>query len=318
MKVLVTGANGFLGSALVRQLVNCGYSVRGMIRKENKENTLRGLSIEIVKGDIVNLQDVERAVAGCKIIFHLASVYAFYPWWQRKTEAIYKINVEGTRNLLTVALSNRVERFIFTSSIASLLPTTSHYASSKALAEEEVLKFCAKGLPALILNPAIIFGERDYKPTPSGEIIVKFLNRQYPCYFDAILPIADVDDVARAHIAAIENGQISQNYILANNESYTLKEIFKLLQELSGVRSPQIKIPYRLLLAFAYLDETIAYLILKKKPLIPSEGIKFCKMLGKFDNSNSLKELRYAPTPLRQTLSKAVNWYRENGYVKNA
>lgn len=315
MKVLVTGANGFLGLALVKQLVNSGYSVRGLMRNKHRDSDLRGLNIEVVKGDILNPQDLEKAMEGCKIIFHLASLYTFYPWWQRKAAMLYKTNVEGTRNLLTTALRNQAERFIFTSSIASLVPASSHYARSKAQAEEEVLKFCQKGLPALILSPAIIFGERDYKPTPSGEIILNFLKRRYPGYFDARLAVADVEDVARAHIAALENGRIGQNYILADNQAYSLKEVFRLLEEISGVKAPLKKIPYRLLLTFAYLEEIITP---NRKPLIPSEGIKFCKMLGKFDNTNAAKDLGYTATPLKQTLQRAVNWYRENGYLKDA
>jgi dihydroflavonol-4-reductase len=336
MEVLVTGASGFLGSAVVRHLINAGYSVRAMIRKEREGRKLKGLNnIELVKGDITHPYAVEKAMDGCKIVFHLASVYTFYPWWEREAKGLYKINVEGTRNLLTVALRHKVERFIFTSSVASvgkrfddkpsdeevifnLWDAASHYTRSKLLAEYEVLKFCARGLPALILNPAIIIGEGDYKPTPSGEIIVKFLNRCYPCYFEAVLSVADVDDVARAHIAAIKNGRIGERYILCNKESYTLKEIFKLLEEISGVKAPRIRISYPLLLSFIYIDEALSYFFLKKKPLIPSEGVKFCRTSIKFDNSKAVKELDYTTTSIKETLVKAINWYRENGYIKGA
>jgi dihydroflavonol-4-reductase len=335
MKILVTGGSGFLGSAVVRYLIDAGYSVRVMIRGESEANILKGLNIERVKGDVIHTQAVDRAIDGCNVVFHLASIYIFYPWWEREAKSLYKINVEGTRNLLIAALKHRVERFIFTSSVASigkrfdgkpsdeetafnLWKVASHYAQSKLLAEYEVLKFCTRGLPSLILNPAIIIGEGDYKPTPSGEIIVKFLNRQYPFYFDAVLSIADIDDVARAHIAAVKNGRIGERYILCNKESYTLEEIFKLLEEISGVRAPRIKIPYPLLLSLVYTDEILSYSVLKKRPLIPSEGIKFCRLSIKFDNSKAVKELDYKSTPIKETLTKAVNWYRENGYIKNA
>lgn len=335
MKVLVTGACGFLGSTVVRYLIDAGYSVRAMVRKKSEISMLSGLDIEITGGDILHPQAVERAVSGCKIILHLASAYTFYPWWEKEAKGIYKINVDGTKNLLAAALRHKVEKFIFTSSIASigrrlddrpsneetlfdLWHMASHYGRSKVLAEYEVLKACAKGLPAVILNPAIIIGQRDYKPTPSGEIILKFLNRRYPFYFKAEWAIADVDDVAKAHIETIKKGKSGQRYILCNKGSYSVKDIFKLLEKISGVRAPLIKVPYPILLFFAYIDEWLSYFIFKKKPLISTEGLRFCRMSIRFDNSKAVKELGYTTTPIIQTLTKAVNWYKENGYVKNA
>ncbi|MDP2943753.1 MAG: NAD-dependent epimerase/dehydratase family protein [Candidatus Omnitrophota bacterium] len=335
MKVLVTGAGGFLGQAVVRHLVNAGYSVRAMVRHAKERFLLKEGNIEIVKGDVIYPKETEKAVDGCNTILHLASVYAFYPWWDKEAPAIYKINVDGTRNMLNAALKHKVEKFIFTSSVASigkrfdgklsneetvynLWKNSSHYARSKLLAEQEVLKYCQRGLPALILNPAIIIGEGDYKPTPSGEIIVKFLNKQYLFCFNAVLSVADVDDVAEAHISAIKKGRIGERYILCNKDAYSMEKFFALLEKVSGVKAPKAMIPYPLLLAFVYLEETLSYLIFKKKPLMPSEGIKFCNASVKFDNSKAVKELGYTTIPFKETLTKAVNWYRENGYVKNA
>jgi len=334
-KVLVTGASGFLGAALVRHLIAAGYPVRALIRKESEKSLLKGLDVEIVKGDVIHPQAVDRAVNGCKVIFHLASIYAFYPWWEREARSLYKINVGGTRNVLAAALKHKAEKFIFTSSVASIgkrpdakpgneetvfnvWRAASHYARSKLLAEYEVLKFCERGLHALILNPAVIIGEGDYKPTPSGEIIVKFLNRRYLFYFDAVLSVADVDDVARAHIAAIKKGRIGERYILCDKEAYTMRKFLKLLEEVSGVEAPRMSLPYPLLLSFIYAEEAFSYFILKKKPLFPSEGIKFCHLSLKFDNSKAVKELGYTSTPFKETLKKAVVWYRDNGYIKNA
>lgn len=320
MKVLVTGVNGFLGSTLVRHLLNAGYNVRGLIKKHAEDRLLHGLNIEIQNGDIRNAEDVEKAVDGCRIVFHLASLYKFYPWWKRKTEEIYQVNVEGAKNLLKAALRNKIERFIFTSSIAALDTSSisSHYARSKLMAEKEIEKACSEGLPVLILRPAIILGAGDWKPTPSGEIILKFLNREYLCYFETKLLLADADDVAKAHISAIRNGRIGEKYILCDKEPHALTEIFRLLEEISGIKAPTVKIPYHLLLGLAYCDEVFSGIVFKKSPLMPTEGLKFCRMQLALNNKKAVEELGYTPTVLRETLTKAVNWYRNNGYVKNA
>jgi dihydroflavonol-4-reductase len=257
---------------------------------------------------------MEMAAAGCKVIMHLASVYQFYPWWLKETAQIYAVNVQGTKNLLEAALRNKTEKFIFTSSVAATADRTSHYARSKLQAEEEVLKFSQRGLSTLILSPGIIFGAGDSRPTPSGEIIVKFLRRQYPGYFAARLPVADVDDVARALLSAIEKGRPGANYILCAGRQYTLKEIFSLLEEISQVRAPRVRLPYILLVAFAYFDEAVRVFIAKKQPLIPSEGLQFCHYVGEFDSSPAARDLGYTAIPLRETLVKAVNWYKQNGY----
>lgn len=319
MKVLVTGASGFLGVAVVRHLVNAGYSVKAMVHKKSNSKLFSNPNIDVTEGDVTAPDTIEKAISGCQIVMHLASVYMFYPWWEKKATDLYKINVEGTSNVCSMALKHRVARFIFTSSVASMgKKLNSHYARSKFLAESEVLKFCKKGLAALILNPAIMIGEGDYKPTPSGKIIVNFLNQRYPGYFDCVLSIADVDDVAKAHVNAIEKGRIGQRYILCNKEHYSLKELFRSLEEISGIKAPKTKIPFLLLLSFVCLDELLSYFVFNKKPLMPSEGLKFCRTSTKLDNSDAVKELNYTTTPVKETLTKAINWYTKNGYIKNA
>jgi len=331
-KVLITGGTGFIGSALVRHLLSENYQVRVLARHKKNRFLLEGLDVEIADGDIIYPESVEKAMKGCSIVFDLASVYTFYPFWEKEAKALYKINVQGITNVLNAALKNKVDRFIHTSTIATIgrradgkpsdettgfdFKNASHYARSKYLAEQKVFEFCKKGLPAIILNPAVIIGERDYKPTPSGEVIVKFLNRSYPGYFNTRWAVADVDDIARAHIAAIKHGRIGERYILCNKKHYTLKEIFELLEEISGIKRPRFKIPYLLLLAFVYIDEFVSYKILKKKPIMPTEGVKFCKVSALYDNSKAVKELGYASTPFSETLAKATEWYRNNAYVE--
>lgn len=332
MKVLVTGGTGFIGSALVRHLLEANYEVRILSRHKRNRFLLEDLNVEVFDGDITHPNCVEKAMKGCPIVFDLASVYAFYPFWDKKAKALYRINVQGTINMLNAALKNKVQRFIHTSTIATISKRLDgkpsdentgfnfrgaiHYARAKYLAEQEVLKFCKKGLPAIILNPAIIIGERDYKPTPSGEVIVKFLNRSYPGYFDTTWAVADVDDVARAHIAAIDYGRVGERYILCNKKHYTLKEIFRLLEKISGVKSPRIRIPYPLLLAFVYIEEFLSYTIFKRRPIMSTEGVSFCRASTIYDNSKAVDELNYISTPIEETLTKAVSWYRKNGYIE--
>lgn len=332
MKVLVTGGTGFIGSALLRHLLSANYEVRILARHKKNRFLIEDLDVEIFEGDITNAASVDRAVNGCQAVFDLASVYAFYPFWDRQAKSLYKINVQGTVNMLNAALKYKVQKFIHTSTIATIgkeedgLPSNEntgfqfakaiHYARSKYLAEQEVLNYCKKGLPAVILNPAIAIGERDYKPTPSGRIIVNYLNRRYPGYFDTTWAVADVDDVARAHISAIDNGRVGERYILCNRKHYTLREVFSFLEKISGIKAPAIKISYPLLLGFSYVEELLSYTLLKKRPVMPSEGVRFCRMTAVYDNSKALKELHYNPTPFEETLSKAVSWYRKNGYIE--
>jgi len=287
MKVLVTGATGFIGSAIVRHLLAANYEIRILARTKRNQFLLDGLDVDIVDGNVTSPAAVEAAMKGCSVVIDVASVYAFYPFWEKQAKAMYRINVQGTKNMLNAAYQNRVKRYIHTSTIATIgksgdgKPSTenslfdmkhaSHYARSKYLAEQEVLRYCQKGLPAIILNPAIVLGQRDLKPTPSGEIIVKFLNQSYPGYFDTTWSVADVDDVARAHVAAISKGRVGERYILCNKKHHTMKEMFLSLEKVSGIKSPRICFPYPLLYIFIHIDEFLAVKIFKRKPLLPTE-----------------------------------------------
>ncbi|HNX68151.1 MAG TPA: SDR family oxidoreductase, partial [Candidatus Omnitrophota bacterium] len=332
MKVLVTGGTGFIGSTLVRHLIAAGHQVRVLVRQRKDSFLLENLNIEVVNGDVTHIQSVEKAVQGCDVVFNLASLYAFYPFWVKDPKTIYRINVQGTVHMLEASLKYHVKKFIHTSTIATLSARpdgkpadessgfeprgASHYARSKYIAEEKVFEFVAKGLPAVILNPGIVIGERDHKPTPSGDVIVKFLNGSYPGYFDTRWSVADADDVALAHIAAMERGRNGERYILCDNEHYTLQDVFQLLEKITGIRAPRFKIPYWFLLGFTYLDEALSHILFRKRPLMPTEGVKFCKMTAVYDNSKAVRDLGYRPTPFEETLRKAVSWYRKNAYVE--
>lgn len=331
-KVLVTGGAGFVGSALVRALLKRGDEVNVLVRKTTDLSTLEELPVKIHYGDVYYPESLRNAMQDMEIVYHTASVYRFFPWWKKKVQPIHKINVEGTRNVIRCAKQVGVRRFIYTSSVITIgkrgnngisdentpfkeNQLSSHYARTKHEAESLVLQESGKGFPAVVVNPGVVLGERDSKPTPSGELIVKFLNRVYPGYFDTVFCFADVDNVAQGHIAAAEKGRIGERYILCNKEHSTMKEFFELLEKVSGIRAPVIKFPYPLLLGFAYLDEWSAQWI-KHQPLLPSEGVQFCRSFLRCDNSKAVRELGYRTTPVEETLEKAVRWYRDHGYAK--
>lgn len=332
-KVLVTGATGFVGSALVRALLKHGDEVHILARQRGPEYpNLEGLPVQAHHGDVQYPESLKEALRGIETVYHAAAVYQFFPWWKRKVPSIDKINIDGTRNVLEASKQAHVRRLVYTSSIITIGKSIgealsneetpyqpnqfkSHYARTKYEAERLVLEEARRGLPALVVNPGIVMGERDSKPTPSGEVILKFLKRIYPGYFDSIWCTADADDVAEGHIAAAEKGKIGERYILCNRKHHTLKEIFKILEKISGIRSPFIKIPYPALLAFVFIDEWSARLI-PHRPLLSSEGLNFCRTFLRCDNTKAVRELGYRETPIEKTLEKALKWYRDHGYVK--
>ncbi len=332
-KVLVTGATGFVGSALVRALLKRGDEVHVLVRQRSpRYPNLEGLPVQAHPGDIQYLSGLKEAMRGIDVVYHAAAVYEFFPWWKRSAPAIDKVNIDGTRHVLCAAKKAGVKRLVYTSSIITIGKSedglsneetpyqegqfNSHYARTKHEAERLVLQATRDGLPAVVVNPGIVLGERDSKPTPSGEVIVKFLNRVYPGYFDALWCVADVDDVAQGHLRAVEKGRIGERYILCNKEHYSLKEIFEILEKITGLQTPFLRIPYPLLLGFVYLDEGSAKWV-RHKPLLSSEGLNFCRTFLSCDNSKAVRELGYRTTPIEKTLEKAVKWYRNHGYVRH-
>ena len=332
-KTLVTGATGFVGSALVRALVKRGDEVHVLVRQRGPEYpNLEGLPIHPHHGDIQYPESLKEALRGMDVVYHAAAVYQFFPWRKKKVPAIYKINIDGTKNLLSLAHEAKVKRLVYTSSVITIGktkdgkpsdentpyqedPFSSHYERSKYEAERLVLEAARKGFPAVVVNPGIVLGERDSKPTPSGEVVLKFLKQIYPGYFDTLWCTADVDDVAQGHIAAAEKGRVGERYILCNQEHHTLKEIFKILERISGIKAPFIKIPYPALLAFVFVDEWSCQFI-QHRPLLASEGLSLCRTFLRYDNSKAVRELGYTTTLLEKTLEKAVKWYRDHGYLK--
>ncbi len=334
MKVLVTGGAGFVGSALVRHLLAAQHEVKLLVRSKSNSSIFDNPNVEIIEGTITSLEDVRKAMEGCNTVFHVAASYIFYPFWEKEARDLYETNVQGTINMLNCALENKVERFIYTSTIATIgkelngKPSTEdtgfdtklagHYGRSKYLAEQEVLKFCQKGLPAVILNPAMVMGEGDHKPTPSGDVVCKFLNRSYPGYFKIAWAVTDVNDVAKMHMAAMTRGRVGERYIICDKRHYTLKEVFAILEEITGIRAPKIYFPYFLLSAFIHTEEFLSVKLLKKKPLMPTEGVKHSRNSIIFDNAKAVEELGYVATPFKETLAQAVSWYQAHGYIKRS
>ena len=328
MKVFVTGATGFIGASLVRELLKDGCEVRVLARAGSDRSNLRGLDLEIHEGDLRDADGLRKGLAGCDRLYHAAADYRL---WTRRPAEMYDINVTGTRNILAAALHAGVSRAVYTSSVGtlgnpgngtpgaestpvSLSDMVGHYKRSKFLAEREAEQFIAQGLPLVIVNPSTPIGPLDIKPTPTGKIIVDFLNGKMPAYLDTGLNIIDVEDCARGHILAAERGTVGEKYILGN-ENLTLKQIFGLLERITGRPAPRIRLPYGPILVAACVNEAISWCT-GREPLIPLTGVRMARKIMFFDSSKAVRTLGLANRPVADSLQRAVDWFRDNGYVK--
>lgn len=328
MRTLVTGATGFVGSHVARQLVAAGHAVKVLVRPESNLRALEGLSVERVVGDLRNPVSLETAMAGVQLVFHVAADYRL---WARRPEEIYESNVGGTKNLLAAARKAGVTRFIYTSTVATIavprqggLPIEEtratldemigHYKRSKFLAEQEALQAAASGMPVVIVNPTAPVGPGDWKPTPTGRLIVDFLNGKMPAYVDTGLNVVGVEDVAAGHLVAAERGRIGERYILGGR-NLTLKEILDALSVISGRPAPWIRMPHAVALAAGYADQWLSRMM-GREPQIPVEGVKMSRHRMFVDSSKAGRELGFRPGPVEAALERAVRWYEENGYVR--
>lgn len=328
MKELVTGATGFIGANVVRALLKRGKAVRVLIRRESDTRNIDGLEVERVYGDLRDPDSLIAAVRGCSMVYHVA---AHYSLWSLEKEAILQSNIEGTKNILSAALRENVQKVVYTSSVATIgIPadgrwgneeTPVHptdligdYKRSKYLAELEAQKFVQQGLPLVIVNPSAPVGPWDRKPTPTGQVIVNFLRGKTPAYLDTGLNLIDVEDVAEGHLLAAERGKIGERYILGN-ANCTLQEIFQMLEEVSGVKAPCWKIPYGVALLAGYCSEWVANHITYRPPAIPLAGVKMAKKRMFFDPEKAITTLGLPQTPVKEALHKAVEWFRAWGYA---
>ena len=324
MKTLVTGATGFLGSAIVRELLDDGRDVRILARPNADMGNVEGLGLETVRGD-----SLKSAIKGCHVVYHAAAYYSF---WDKNKNLIFDINVGGTRSLLQAALELGVKKVVYTSTVGciGLRPDgspadedTPHdpatlcndYKLSKFQAEQVAKEYAAKGLPVVIVNPSTPIGPRDIKPTPTGKIVLDFLNRKTPAFIDTGLNLIDVRDCARGHILAEEKGSVGERYILGN-QNLSLREIYQLLEKITGLRAPTVKMPYWVAYSAGWACEMVADYITGKPPAVPLGGVKMAKYLMYFDAAKAVRELGLPQRSVENALADAVQWFRERNMVR--
>jgi dihydroflavonol-4-reductase len=328
MTALVTGATGFIGAHVARALVAAGRRVRCLVRPSSKLGNLAELDVEPVTGDLTDIDSVRRAMAGCQLVFHVAADYRLYA---ADPAELYGNNVDGTRNVMLAAGEQRVSRVVYTSSVATLAPSrdgvpvdetaaatvddvVGDYKRSKLMAEREVDGFAARGLPVVVVNPSTPVGEGDIKPTPTGQIIVDFLNGRLPAYVDTGLNLVDVRDVAAGHLLAAERGRAGERYILAN-QNLTLKELLEALARVSGRRAPRLRLPHWVPLAIAHVETPIARW-LGRAPRVPLDGARMARRRMFFDGGKAVRELGMPQSPIDAALQRAVDWFARQGYVR--
>jgi dihydroflavonol-4-reductase len=327
MKTLVTGAAGFLGSHVARQLVARGEEVRVLVRASSSNRAISDLSLEYVTGDLRDSASLERAMNGVQRVFHVAADYRL---WAKRSQEIYDSNVGGTKNLLAAAKKAGIEQLIYTSTVATIaverpeLPNESteakleemigHYKRSKWMAEQEVLKAAKEGLPVIVAMPTTPVGPWDWKPTPTGKIILDYLNGKMPGYVETGLNFVGVEECAAGHLLVSEKGKVGERYLLGG-ENLTLKEVLDTLAKITGLPAPWMKIPHGLALSVAYVDGAVSRLV-GKEPGIPVEGVKIAQHKMFVDASRARRELGFQPGPVAAALERAARWYQANGYVR--
>ena len=327
MKTLVTGATGFLGSHVARALAGRGEDVRVLVRPSSDLRALEGLAAERMQGDLRDSASLARAVEGASRVFHVAADYRL---WARDPREIYESNVAGTQNLLDAARRASVEKFVYTSTVATIavprrgaLPDEctessisemiGHYKRSKFEAETCAVQAARAGLPVVIVNPTTPVGPGDWKPTPTGKIIVDFLNGRMPAYVDTGLNFVPVEDCALGHLLAADRGRVGERYILGGR-NLTLKEMLDMVSAASGRPAPRWKIPYVLAYAAGWVDSGLSG-ALGREPHIPLEGVRMARHKMFVNSSKAERELGFAPGPIESAIAQAVAWYYANGYV---
>ena len=324
---LVTGGTGFVGAHVVRALLAAGRPVRCLVRAGSRRDNLAGLDVELAEGDVTDPASLSRAMRGVSALYHAAADYRL---WARDPQEIYRCNVAGTHNVLSAAADAGVSRVVYTSSVAALglsddgpadeatpverAHIVGHYKKSKFDAQKVAEGWAAKGLPVVIVNPSTPVGELDIKPTPTGQMIVDFLNRRMPAYVETGLNLIDVRDVAAGHLLAAEKGTVGEKYILGNRDM-TLKQILDTLAQLTGLRSPSVRLPHWIPMTVAAVGTGISGLT-GRAPRVSLESVRMSTHRMFFDARKAVRELGLPQTPVEEPLARAVEWFRANGYVR--
>jgi dihydroflavonol-4-reductase len=328
MRVFLTGATGFLGSHVAQVLAEQGADLRLLVRPTSNLKNLEGLKAETATGDLRDPASLEKAMSGCEVVFHVAADYRL---WVRDPNEMYRSNVEGTRAILDAARKNAVRCVVYTSSVAtmgftgngrpadeespvSLADMIGHYKRSKFMAEQVALEAGRSGLRVVTVNPTTPVGERDVKPTPTGRIVVDFLKRKFPAYVETGLNLVDVRECARGHIAALEKGKSGERYILGG-ENLTLKQILDKLSAISGLPSPNVKLPYFVAYVAGAVDQTFSGHLLGREPRATVEAVRMGKKKMWASSGKAERELGWKAVSADGALRRAVEWFRVNGYA---
>ncbi|MBD3214013.1 MAG: NAD-dependent epimerase/dehydratase family protein [Candidatus Lokiarchaeota archaeon] len=334
-KVLITGANGFIGANIVREALDRGYQVKAFVRKTSDLQTLENLPIEYAYGDLRDSLSLTRAIKNCDYVIHAGALYTFLPLWfwadKQKFEMMYETNVWATDRLMKIAMDNGIKKVIFTSSesavgipskgkigdeslFASETELTGHYKRSKYLGELVALKWHRNGLPTCSILPTVPIGPYDIKPTPTGRIIQDFMNGKMPGFVDTKLNIVHVRDVAAAHVLAIKNGKSGERYI-AGNKNMSFRDFLRLIADVAGKEAPSFSFPLFLAQIFAFFDEFYSCIIQNKPPKTPLESVAAAKYRI-FDCSKAQTELDMPRTNIRQAIKEQIQWFKKYGYIK--
>jgi len=327
MNVLVTGATGFVGANVARLLVAEGHRVRVLARPASSVTALEGCAVEVVRGDVLEPDSVARAIQGCAQVFHLAADYRL---WAKDPSEIYRNNVDGTRNMLEACVQARVERVVYTSSAGTLgvprdgslgtetTPVSLHdmigsYKRSKFLAERVAEEYVARGLPVVIVNPSNPIGPWEVRPTPTGQLILDYLLRRMFATLDTGLNLVHVADVARGHLLAAQRGHVGEKYILGC-QNLSLTEIFGMLESVTGLRAPRVRVPHALIYVVALVNESVARAT-GRPPRVPLTGVRMARKHMYFSAAKAVRELGLPQTPVEPALREAVDWFVAHGYA---
>jgi dihydroflavonol-4-reductase len=328
MKVFLTGATGFIGHHVAKALAADGAKLRLLVRKSSNLANIEGIPGDTHLGDLADPESIRPALAGCGAVVHVAADYRL---WIRDPEAMYRVNVDGTRDLLRLAREAGVKRFVYTSSVATMhfrrdgmvinedTPVTladmvGHYKRSKFMAEQQAIAAAQDGQKVIILNPTTPIGPNDAKPTPTGRIFVDFLNGKFPAYMDTGLNLVDVAEVARAHVIALTRGQSGHRYILGG-ENLTLKQILDKMAAITGLKSPTVEIPFIVAATYAFFEEWITGRIRGREPRATLEEVRMGRKKMYASSAHAQQELGFRILPVNPAMKAAIEWFRAHGYA---